>query len=199
MNFENAVLNIQTDTTINISFRVVNASEIEKFEAIIDEAKRETEILATSVGASYAYVSARNRQTIGITISFNGGRSNKMINQTVAQVAIILGRFDGRMETAEEDREAERVAEQQKAAKKPKAAKVQEKAKVETKVVEAAPIIVPAPAPAPAKKKRVVKHPTEGMNPRQIAAWKKKMAERLVAARAVKAINDAARKAQRTK
>jgi hypothetical protein len=195
MNFENAVLNIQTDTTINISFRVVNASEIEKFEAIIDEAKRETEILATSVGASYAYVSARNRQTIGITISFNGGRSDEMINQTVAQVAIILGRFDGRMETAEEDREAERVAEQQKAAKKPKAAKVQEKAKVE----EAAPIIVPAPAPAPAKKKRVVKHPTEGMNPRQIAAWKKKMAERLIAARAVKAINDAARKEQRTK
>jgi hypothetical protein len=193
MNFENAVLNIQTDTTINISFRVVNASEIEKFEAIIDEAKRETEILATSVGASYAYVSARNRQTIGITISFNGGRSDEMINQTVAQVAIILGRFDGRMETAEEDREAE----QQKAAKKPKAAKVQEKAKV----VEAAPIIAPAPAPAPApaKKKRVVRHPTEGMNPRQIAAWKKKMAERLVNARAVKAINDAARKAQRTK
>jgi hypothetical protein len=191
MNFENDVLNIQTDTTINISFRVVNASEIEKFEAIIDEAKRETEILATSVGASYAYVSARNRQTIGITISFNGGRSDEMINQTIAQVAIILGRFDGRMETAEEDREAE----QQKAAKKPKAAKVQEKAKVE----EAAPIIAPAPAPAPAKKKRVVKHPTEGMNPRQIAAWKKKMAERLVAARAVKAINDAARKKQRTK
>ena len=193
MNFENAVLNIQTDTTINISFRVVNASEIERFEAIIDEAKRETEILATSVGASYAYVSARNRQTIGITISFNGGRSDEMINQTVAQVAIILGRFDGRMETAEEDREAE----QQKAAKKPKAAKVQEKAKV----VEAAPIIAPAPAPAPApaKKKRVVRHPTEGMNPRQIAAWKKKMAERLVAARAVKAINDAARKEQRTK
>jgi len=191
MNFENAVLNIQTDTTINISFRVVNASEIEKFEAIIDEAKRETEILATSVGASYAYVSARNRQTIGITISFNGGRSDEMINQTIAQVAIILGRFDGRMETAEEDRGAE----QQKAAKKPKAAKVQEKAKVE----EAAPIIIPAPAPAPAKKKRVVKHPTEGMNPRQIAAWKKKMAERLVNARAVKAINDAARQAQRPK
>jgi hypothetical protein len=191
MNFENAVLNIQTDTTINISFRVVNASEIERFETIIDEAKRETEILATSVGASYAYVSARNRQTIGITISFNGGRSDEMINQTVAQVAIILGRFDGRMETAEEDREAE----QKKAAKKPRAAKVQEKAKVE----ETTPIIVPAPAPAPAKKKRVVKHPTEGMNPRQIAAWKKKMAERLVAARAVKAINDAARKEQRIK
>jgi hypothetical protein len=190
MNFENAVLNIQTDTTINISFRVVNASEIEKFEAIIDEAKRETEILATSVGASYAYVSARNRQTIGITISFNGGRSNEMINQTIAQVAIILGRFDGRMETAEEDREAE----QQKAAKKPQAAKVQKEAKVEE---APAPIIVPAPAPAPAKKKRVVKHPTDGMNPRQIAAWKKKMSERLIAARAVKAINDAKRKAER--
>ena len=35
------------------------------------------------------------------------------------------------------------------------------------------------------------------MTPRQIAAWKKKMAERLIGARAVKAKNDEKRKRER--
>lgn len=186
MNFENAVLNIQTDTTVNISLRIANIPNIEKFESIIEQAKYETILLGQSAGASYAHASVRNRQTIGVTISFNGGRSEEIINQTMAQITVILGRLEGRIETA-----STAPAENP---KNPKAAKVQK----EAKVVEApAPIIVPAPAPAPAKQKRVVKHPTEGMNPRQIAAWKKKMAERLIAARAVKAINDAKRKAER--
>jgi hypothetical protein len=187
MNFENAVLNIQTDTTVNISLRIAtDFSEIKKIDSIIDQAQSEIRIIGKSVGASDAYLS-RDRHSVWVTIGFKGGRSDELINQTVAQVAVILGRLDGRAETTS--------AAPAEKPKKPQAAKVQKEAKVEE---APAPIIVPAPAPAPApaKKKRVVKHPTDGMNPRQIAAWKKKMSERLIAARAVKAINDAKRKAE---
>lgn len=188
MNFENPWLNIQTDTTVKIMFRHhgFGDDQHEKFESIIEDIRFEIATFAKVVGADYATVNCPNQNNISVTISFKGGRSDKMINQTIAQMSIIIGRFDGRVMTSTEVA-AKQIARQIKKANQ----------EAQNIAIERNAAHTPAVATPPAKKKRVVKHPTEGMTPRQITAWKKKMAERLVAARAVKAINDAKRKAEK--
>ena len=69
--------------------------------------------------------------------------------------------------------------------------------KAKAKAQEPTPEVAPEPAQPEGAKSKKRKHPTDGMTPRQIAAWKKKMAERLIGARAVKAKNDEKRKRER--